>query len=45
MLIKTRFGGTDQVHTVAAPNGDRRQLSFEDEPILTAALSPKARTM
>ena len=40
MLIKTRFGGTDQVHTVAKPDADRRQLSFEAEPILAAALSP-----
>ncbi|MGO4610881.1 hypothetical protein AB4142_31585, partial [Variovorax sp. 2RAF20] len=38
--IKTRFGGTDQVHTVAKPDADRRQLSFEAEPILAAALSP-----
>jgi dipeptidyl aminopeptidase/acylaminoacyl peptidase len=45
MLIKTRFGGTDQVHTVAAPDGDRRQLSFEAEPILAAALSPKGDTL
>ena len=41
MLIKTRFGGSDQVHVVAKPEGDRRQISFENEPILAAALSPK----
>jgi dipeptidyl aminopeptidase/acylaminoacyl peptidase len=45
MLIKTRFGGTDQVHAVAAPDADRRQLSFEAEPILAAALSPKGDTL
>jgi dipeptidyl aminopeptidase/acylaminoacyl peptidase len=45
MLVKTRFGDTDQVHTVAQPNGDRRQLSFENEPILAAALSPKGDTL
>jgi dipeptidyl aminopeptidase/acylaminoacyl peptidase len=41
MLVKTRFGGSDQVHVVAKPDGDRRQVSFENEPILAAALSPK----
>ncbi len=41
MLVKTRFGGSDQVHSVARPDADRRQLSFEAEPILAAALSPK----
>jgi hypothetical protein len=40
MLIKTRFANTDQVHTVRAPNAERTQLSFEDEPILMAAISP-----
>lgn len=45
MLIKTRFGGSDQVHVVAKPDGDRRQLSFENEPILAAALSPKGDTL
>lgn len=45
MLIKTRFGGSDQVHVVAKPDGDRRQISFENEPILAAALSPKGDTL
>ncbi|ENZ80982.1 MULTISPECIES: prolyl oligopeptidase family serine peptidase [Caulobacter] len=45
MLIKTRFGGSNQVHVVAKPDGDRRQISFESEPILTAALSPKGDTL
>lgn len=45
MLIKTRFGGSDQVHVVAKPEGDRRQISFENEPILAAALSPKGDTL
>lgn len=45
MLIKTRFGGSDQVHVVAKPDGARRQLSFENEPILAAALSPKGGTL
>jgi dipeptidyl aminopeptidase/acylaminoacyl peptidase len=45
MLIKTRFGGSDQVHVVAKPDADRRQISFENEPILAAALSPKGDTL
>jgi dipeptidyl aminopeptidase/acylaminoacyl peptidase len=45
MLVKTRFGGTDQVHVVAKPDGDRRQISFENEPILAAALSPTGDTL
>jgi hypothetical protein len=40
MLIKTRFGNTEQVHRVAKPGADREQLSFESEPVLTASLSP-----
>lgn len=45
MLIKTRFGGSDQVHVVAKPDGARRQISFENEPVLAAALSPKGDTL
>jgi len=45
MLIKTRFGATDQLHTVAAPNGDRTQISFEDEPVMAGALSSDGRTL
>jgi hypothetical protein len=33
MLIATRFGNTSQLHTVAAPMGMRRQISFEVEPV------------
>lgn len=40
MLVKTRFGATDQLHVVGAPDGARSQISFEDEPILTGLLSP-----
>lgn len=40
MLIKTRFGATDQIHAVAGPDGARRQISFENEPVLAGALSP-----
>jgi len=45
MLIKTRFGATDQLHTVSAPGAARTQISFESEPILTGAPSPDGRTL
>ncbi len=45
MLVKTRFGATDQLHSVNAPGGDRRQISFEAEPILAAVSSPSGDTL
>ena len=45
MLVKTRFGATDQLHSVAAPGADRRQISFEAEPILAAVRSPSGDTL
>ena len=33
MLIATRFGNTNQLHTVAKPLAMRRQISFEPEPV------------
>jgi len=33
LLIATRFGATAQLHRVAAPGADRRQLTFAAEPI------------
>ncbi len=45
MLVKTRFGDTDQIHVVAAPDGARRQISFEKEPVPAAILSPKGDTL
>ncbi|HYJ51831.1 MAG TPA: prolyl oligopeptidase family serine peptidase [Allosphingosinicella sp.] len=33
ILITTRFGNTAQLHRVAAPMGDRQQISFEAEPV------------
>ena len=33
MLISTRFGNVAQLHTVAGPGMDRRQISFEAEPL------------
>jgi len=42
MLITTRFGETAQVHRVAAPGADRRQLTFFGEPIAQATAVPGA---
>ena len=39
MLISTRFGNTNQLHSVAMPMGMRRQISFEAEPV-SGAISP-----
>ena len=33
MLISTRFGNTNQLHTVSAPLAMRKQISFEVEPV------------
>lgn len=33
MLITTRFGNTAQLHRLAGPMMDRRQISFEAEPV------------
>src|SRR5581483_4041296 len=33
MLVATRFGNAEQVHRVAAPLGDREQLTFFPDPI------------
>ncbi|MEM1131878.1 MAG: prolyl oligopeptidase family serine peptidase [Pseudomonadota bacterium] len=40
ILISTRFGEVSQIHHVAAPLGARRQLTFYDEPIGGASVSP-----
>tara|TARA_Y100000588_G_scaffold356930_1_gene413681 strand:+ start:493 stop:2478 length:1986 start_codon:yes stop_codon:yes gene_type:complete len=32
MLVRTRFGNTDQLHRVGVPGGRRHQLTFFDEP-------------
>lgn len=41
MLIATRFGNTAQLHRVRAPGADRRQISFEQEPIPGGSFAPK----
>lgn len=40
LLIVTRFGETDQLHLVDRPMGERRQITFQREPITQAAFSP-----
>lgn len=43
LLIATRFGETNQLHRVDAPGGDRRQITFYDEPVATAIYRPMER--
>ncbi len=38
-LIGTRFGDTQQLHAVRSPMGARAQLTFEQEPILSAIIN------
>ncbi len=40
LLITTRFGDTEQVHHVARPGGDRRQLTFDNEPVGGVSANP-----
>jgi len=40
MLVKTRFGATNQLHVVKAPGGARTQISFGKEPVLASSMSP-----
>lgn len=40
MLIRTRFGATNQVHRVGAANGDRQQITFYEDPIGDASVVP-----
>jgi len=40
LLIATRFGDVDQLHLVEQPGGERRQLTFQREPITQGAFSP-----
>ncbi|MGI8931678.1 MAG: S9 family peptidase [Sphingomicrobium sp.] len=44
MLISTRFGNVNQLHRVAGPMMDRRQISFEVEP-LGGSWSPTGDTL
>ena len=40
ILVATRFGATQQIHRVAAPGGDRTQITFQSEPIAGAVAIP-----
>lgn len=40
LLIRTRFGDTEQLHRVRAPLGQREQLTFGPDPLREAAASP-----
>src|SRR6478752_4018234 len=33
MLVQTQFGNTPQLHLVAEPGGERKQVTFQDEPV------------
>lgn len=40
MLITTRFGNVPQLHKVVMPMGDRKQITFYDEPVSSAIYEP-----
>ena len=40
MLIRTRFADTQQVHAVAFPGGDRRQVTFFPDAVGAASFQP-----
>ena len=40
LLIATRFGETTQLHLVAAPGGERQQLTFRATPVRRGRFSP-----
>lgn len=42
MLIRTRFGATNQVHHVDKAGGDRQQITFYEDPIAEADVVPKS---
>lgn len=42
MLIRTRFGATNQVHHVDKAGGDRQQITFYEDPIAGADVVPKS---
>ena len=40
MIISTRFGNATQLHQVKMPGGDRKQITFFDEPLGNASYEP-----
>ena len=45
MLITTRFGNAQQLHTLARPGATRTQISFEAEPVPGGSYSPDGKTL
>jgi dipeptidyl aminopeptidase/acylaminoacyl peptidase len=45
MIIATRFGNTNQLHTVAAPGADRSQITFYDEPVASGQTLPDGKIL
>ena len=43
MLIKTRFGETDQFHLVKSPGAARNQITFFDEPVNGGSYQPSSQ--
>ncbi len=41
LLIRTRFGETDQIHRLTRPGGARQQVTFFQEPVTNVWISPK----
>lgn len=41
LLISTRFGEAEQLHRVRTPLGDREQVTFERDPVRSAAALPQ----
>ena len=40
MMISTRFANSNQLHYIKMPGGDRKQITFFDEPINGASFEP-----
>jgi dipeptidyl aminopeptidase/acylaminoacyl peptidase len=40
MIISTRFSNTSQLHYVKMPMGDRKQITFFEEPVSSAVFEP-----
>ncbi len=42
MLISTRFGNTNQLHTVSSPGAARNQITFFNEPVTNGLFCPSS---
>lgn len=40
LIATTRFASTNQLHRISNPMGDRKQITFFDEPVNTASYEP-----